>query len=292
MASFPHNFYPDLPYPNNFSDLQTLLMAAGDTGMCGIRNNHNNDNIDLFVSREETFVSSFDQTVSPDQSSSDTSLSPFLTMQHPDLYGPVSDMTVPSLPEFNMSTYDIHSLINCQPQVPGTCNYGDQLIGFVPELKPLYRDTWGNQSRYEIHAVEETNIKVASRYSEEERKERIVRYLKKRNQRNFNKTIKYACRKTLADRRTRVRGRFARNNNELCDNDHEIPLKTNQFSTPNHNLIKQIDQTNKEEEESWLQELATSLMMGFLNSLSFQSSASSHIKVKLYLIAFVKIMCL
>lgn len=142
MASFPHNFYPDLPYPNNFSDLQTLLMAAGDTGMCGIRNNHNNDNIDLFVSREETFVSSFDQTVSPDQSSSDTSLSPFLTMQHPDLYGPVSDMTVPSLPEFNMSTYDIHSLINCQPQVPGTCNYGDQLIGFVPELKPLYRDTW------------------------------------------------------------------------------------------------------------------------------------------------------
>ena len=41
-----------------------------------------------------------------------------------------------------------------------------------------------------MHGVEETNIKVASRYSEEERKERIVRYLKKRNQRNFNKTIK------------------------------------------------------------------------------------------------------
>lgn len=38
-------------------------------------------------------------------------------------------------------------------------------------------------------AVEEPNIKVG-RYSEEERKERILRYLKKRNQRNFNKTIK------------------------------------------------------------------------------------------------------
>lgn len=142
MASFPHNFYSDL-YPNNFSDLQTLLMAAGDSGMCGIRNNNNNNNnIDLFVSREETFIPFFDQTVSPEQSSSDTGLSPFLTMQHPDLYGPVSDMTVPSLPEFNMSTYDIHSLITCQPQVPGTCNYGDELLGFVPELKPLYRDTW------------------------------------------------------------------------------------------------------------------------------------------------------
>lgn len=43
----------------------------------------------------------------------------------------------------------------------------------------------GNQ----IAAVEEPNIKVG-RYSEEERKERILRYLKKRNQRNFNKTIK------------------------------------------------------------------------------------------------------
>ncbi|KAL5977209.1 hypothetical protein ACLOJK_021551 [Asimina triloba] len=53
-------------------------------------------------------------------------------------------------------------------------------------------------------------LKVA-RYSVEERKDRILKYLKKRNQRNFNKTIKYACRKTLADRRRRVRGRFASN---------------------------------------------------------------------------------
>ncbi|XP_068667771.1 two-component response regulator-like PRR1 [Aristolochia californica] len=49
------------------------------------------------------------------------------------------------------------------------------------------------------------------RYSAEERKERIERYRSKRNQRNFNKKIKYACRKTLADSRPRVRGRFARN---------------------------------------------------------------------------------
>ncbi|XP_044962604.1 two-component response regulator-like APRR5 [Hordeum vulgare subsp. vulgare] len=49
------------------------------------------------------------------------------------------------------------------------------------------------------------------RYSAEERKERIERYRAKRQQRNFHKKITYACRKTLADSRPRVQGRFARN---------------------------------------------------------------------------------
>ncbi|MQM21203.1 hypothetical protein Taro_054238 [Colocasia esculenta] len=59
------------------------------------------------------------------------------------------------------------------------------------------------------------------RYSHEERKERIERYRNKRSQRNFQKKITvtslpptsscYACRKTLADSRPRIRGRFARN---------------------------------------------------------------------------------
>ncbi|XVF05596.1 hypothetical protein REPUB_Repub05bG0186400 [Reevesia pubescens] len=51
----------------------------------------------------------------------------------------------------------------------------------------------------------------ACRYSPEEKKERIKRYRTKRNLRNFNKKIKYECRKTLADSRPRIRGRFARN---------------------------------------------------------------------------------
>ncbi|CAA0835124.1 CCT motif family protein [Striga hermonthica] len=51
----------------------------------------------------------------------------------------------------------------------------------------------------------------ASPYSPEEKKERIERYRSKRNLRNFNKKIKYECRKTLADSRPRIRGRFARN---------------------------------------------------------------------------------
>ncbi|KAI3828812.1 hypothetical protein L1987_02922 [Smallanthus sonchifolius] len=58
--------------------------------------------------------------------------------------------------------------------------------------------------------MEEANLKVG-RYSPEERKIRILRYKAKRTQRNFNKTIKYACRKTLADNRPRIHGRFARN---------------------------------------------------------------------------------
>ncbi|KAL4295502.1 hypothetical protein GQ457_12G000890 [Hibiscus cannabinus] len=59
-------------------------------------------------------------------------------------------------------------------------------------------------------AMEESPFKVG-RYNAEERQERISKYRAKRSQRNFNKTIKYACRKTLADTRPRIRGRFARN---------------------------------------------------------------------------------
>ncbi|XVF13088.1 hypothetical protein REPUB_Repub08aG0177900 [Reevesia pubescens] len=65
--------------------------------------------------------------------------------------------------------------------------------------------------------MEEASFKVG-RYNPEERQERISKYRAKRNQRNFNKTIKYACRKTLADNRPRIRGRFARNDETV-----EIP---------------------------------------------------------------------
>jgi hypothetical protein len=59
-------------------------------------------------------------------------------------------------------------------------------------------------------SFEDGNYRVG-KYSMEERKIRIHRYQQKRTQRNFNKKIKYACRKTLADSRPRVRGRFAKN---------------------------------------------------------------------------------
>ncbi|CAO2199788.1 unnamed protein product [Urochloa humidicola] len=57
------------------------------------------------------------------------------------------------------------------------------------------------------------------RYSAEERRERIDKYRSKRNQRNFQKKITYACRKTLADSRPRVKGRFARNAGDSTEAD-------------------------------------------------------------------------
>ncbi|KAM7466399.1 hypothetical protein LguiB_013961 [Lonicera macranthoides] len=62
----------------------------------------------------------------------------------------------------------------------------------------------------EITSLEDSTFKVR-KLSAEQRKEKIHRYMKKRNERNFSKKIKYACRKTLADSRPRVRGRFAKN---------------------------------------------------------------------------------
>ena len=49
------------------------------------------------------------------------------------------------------------------------------------------------------------------KYTLDERRLRILRYRQKRQERNFDRKIKYACRKTLADSRPRVRGRFAKN---------------------------------------------------------------------------------
>uniref|UniRef100_A0A0D6R6B4 CCT domain-containing protein n=1 Tax=Araucaria cunninghamii TaxID=56994 RepID=A0A0D6R6B4_ARACU len=70
-------------------------------------------------------------------------------------------------------------------------------------------------------------------YTVEERKECLHRYRKKRNKRNFNKKIKYACRKSLADNQPRVRGRFvpktqeaggtsAKTNAHLEEDDEEV----------------------------------------------------------------------
>ncbi|CAN6481005.1 unnamed protein product [Victoria cruziana] len=53
------------------------------------------------------------------------------------------------------------------------------------------------------------------RYSAEERRERILRYQSKRAKRNFNRKVEYECRKVLADGRRRIRGRFARNEGAL-----------------------------------------------------------------------------
>eukprot|EP00854_Cymbomonas_tetramitiformis_P003941 gene3941-4906_t len=70
--------------------------------------------------------------------------------------------------------------------------------------------------------MEEAKMRIG-KYTLEERRHRILRYRQKRHERNFNKKIKYACRKTLADSRPRVRGRFAkgRGGDDEMDEDYD-----------------------------------------------------------------------
>ncbi|CAN6849300.1 unnamed protein product [Brassica oleracea] len=86
-----------------------------------------------------------------------------------------------------------------------------------PVRRALSAGDLPRSSRRESSAVlSESNeiiegMSKAYKYSPEEKKEKIEKYRSKRNLRNFNKRIKYECRKTLADSRPRIRGRFARN---------------------------------------------------------------------------------
>jgi len=57
--------------------------------------------------------------------------------------------------------------------------------------------------------------------SSADRAQKILKYRQKRHERNFTKRIKYQCRKTLADSRPRVRGRFARNDDAGAVLPHE-----------------------------------------------------------------------
>lgn len=132
-------------------------------------------------------------------------------------------------------------------------------IGFSSNFWPaaypnMNAENWAGGRLGLQNKVEDPNLKI-TRYSAEERKDRILRYLKKRSQRNFNKTIKYACRKTLADKRVRIRGRFAKNNNDICTEDDESVMKTDQ--TFQDNPLQQI---KAQEEEYWLQEAISNLM--------------------------------
>ncbi|KAM3249351.1 putative basic-leucine zipper transcription factor E isoform X1 [Capsicum annuum] len=90
--------------------------------------------------------------------------------------------------------------------------YNSELQGLSNESQHLVSGGGcSNTLAIEITSFEDPIHTKTGRCSVEERREKIIRYMKKRNERNFSKKIKYACRKTLADSRPRVRGRFARN---------------------------------------------------------------------------------
>lgn len=54
------------------------------------------------------------------------------------------------------------------------------------------------------------------RYTPAERRIRLERYREKRSQRNYNRRVKYDCRKMIADKRRRVQGRFVKREEEIA----------------------------------------------------------------------------
>ncbi|CAA0836588.1 activator of spomin\\x3a\\x3aLUC2 [Striga hermonthica] len=136
-----------------------------------------------------------------------------------------------------------------QSQVAPDINWGllQSQQGVVPNVE-------------ECHEHDE--VKVIGRYSAEERKRRILRYLKKRNQRNFNKTIKYECRKTLADKRVRIRGRFAKNNeqNETFVGTAGGQCYEQNFSFLDDESTLEPQQIICDDDDDWLQAAMASLL--------------------------------
>ena len=65
----------------------------------------------------------------------------------------------------------------------------------------------------------------AASTSSERRAEAIARFLKKRKERNFDKKVRYASRKRLAEARPRVRGQFVRLKEGEADEEHEAEEK-------------------------------------------------------------------
>ncbi|KAL8204593.1 hypothetical protein R6Q57_010216 [Mikania cordata] len=99
-----------------------------------------------------------------------------------------------------------------------------------------------------ITILESESLRVTNKLSSEERRVKINKYMKKRNERNFNKKIKYACRKTLADSRPRVRGRFAKHDefgeNNKTNNNHEED--TDEDERTFHEVVKEEKDDNFE----------------------------------------------
>ncbi|CAK7355467.1 unnamed protein product [Dovyalis caffra] len=192
----------------------------------------------------------------------------------PERFG-ISDMVVPTLMDYKLgSNGGIAKIQNFGGgfQFSDVCDYGEDCCGFLPNFTPVIcpaaEENWRLEYNNRLTAKESTNTVKVGRYTVEERKDRILRYLKKRNQRNFNKTIKYACRKTLADRRVRVRGRFARNN-EIFEEETEVKKNDDNIPYDHHHeketycssdAVQIKNDYDDDDDERWLQEALSSLM--------------------------------
>uniref|UniRef100_A0A7N0U1Q6 CCT domain-containing protein n=1 Tax=Kalanchoe fedtschenkoi TaxID=63787 RepID=A0A7N0U1Q6_KALFE len=99
------------------------------------------------------------------------------------------------------------------------CSTGD-LSNFMPKNVLKTQRSFSNPLPV---PGEDSDPHRAGRYSAEQRRMSIDKYRAKRSLRNFNKTIKYECRKTLADNRPRIRGRFKRNEETADKNVSKSP---------------------------------------------------------------------
>lgn len=79
------------------------------------------------------------------------------------------------------------------------------------------------------------------RYTAAERRLRIERYRQKRSRRNFNNKVLYACRKRIADRRTRVHGRFVKQAGRPDNVNINVNNDDSSNSTNNININNDID---------------------------------------------------
>ncbi|KAF7064885.1 hypothetical protein CFC21_071097 [Triticum aestivum] len=118
---------------------------------------------------------------------------------------------------FSSSSYTCQGSNGFLPSQPSASSYGD-LLQAEQHCYYNYSQQQQGQAPPFRHVLSTGDLgapppaaAAAGRYSTDERRERIEKYRSKRNQRNFQKKITYACRKTLADSRPRVKGRFARN---------------------------------------------------------------------------------
>ncbi|KDP25102.1 hypothetical protein JCGZ_22637 [Jatropha curcas] len=273
MAFVPH-FYTDYQFsPQEFSDINSVMaqenygnnaFAGGAIStacaMMGREHNHRN-NLPIFYDNinDNGALEGF-----PPESTDVFSRLPAVTTSFADQLG-VSDVAVPSLIDhYKMGFSSIAKIQNLGGGFQynsGPFEFGDDCCEFLQNFKsicPDSRETWGIQCN-QMPAIEHSNIKVG-RYTVEERKDRILRYLKKRNQRNFNKTIKYACRKTLADRRVRVRGRFARNNELIGEDETGSKKNDNPLQEKESYFNDALQMKNSDDDDDWLQEAVASLM--------------------------------
>nr|GLL41205.1 uncharacterized protein YBL029W-like [Ipomoea trifida] len=140
------------------------------------------------------------------------SLNPALSADNSGVFTGAGFFLGADLPPQDLEFQGDNSRLFCPDNIPRVYNCAsDQFQTLSSESQHLVSGAGSSTPlTSDITCLEDTTFKVG-KLSVEERKEKIHRYLKKRNERNFSKKIKYACRKTLADSRPRVRGRFAKN---------------------------------------------------------------------------------